>query len=80
MSTSWVLNLILLNVGLTKNTAIVSGGRAMNSEQYRSQLAKTTDEHLRCEFLKLLAQEGRQHFMRQIAEENFSDPSTPKPA
>ena len=45
----------------------------MNSKRYRSQLAETTDDHLRYEFLKLLAQEGRQHFMRQIAEENISD-------
>jgi hypothetical protein len=50
----------------------------MNSKRYRSQLAETTDDHLRYEFLRLLAQEGRQHFMRQIAEENISDPSRPK--
>jgi hypothetical protein len=36
-------------------------------------LAETTDEHLRFEYLKLLAQEGRQHFMQQIVEDNFSD-------
>ena len=52
----------------------------MNSKQYRSQLAETTDDHLRYEFLRLLAQEGRQHFMRQIAEENIDDPSAPKTA
>jgi hypothetical protein len=45
----------------------------MNSKRYRSQLAETTDDHIRYEFLRLLAQEGRQHFMRQIAEENISD-------
>jgi hypothetical protein len=50
----------------------------MNLKIYRSQLAETTDDHLRYEFLKLIAQEGRQHFMRQIAEENISDPSGPK--
>ena len=50
----------------------------MNLKTYRSQLAETTDDHLRCEFLKLIAQEGRQHFMRQIADENISDPSSPK--
>lgn len=44
----------------------------MNSKRYRSQLAETTDDHIRYEFLRLLAQEGRQHFMRQIAEENIS--------
>jgi len=46
----------------------------MNSKRYRSQLAETTDDHIRYEFLRLLAQEGRQHFMRQIAEENISMP------
>ena len=50
----------------------------MNLKIYRSQLAETTDDHLRYEFLKLIAQEGRQHFMRQIAEENISDPSSAK--
>jgi len=45
----------------------------MNLRIYRSQLAETTDDHLRYEFLKLIAQEGRQHFMRQIANENISD-------
>ena len=50
----------------------------MNLKIYRSQLAETTDDHLRYEFLKLIAQEGRQHFMRQIAEEDISDPSSPK--
>jgi hypothetical protein len=45
----------------------------MNSKRYRSQLAETTDDHLRYEFLRLLAQEGRQHFMKQIADENISD-------
>ena len=48
-------------------------GTDMNLKTYRSQLAETTDDHLRYEFLKLIAQEGRQHFMRQIAEENISD-------
>ena len=48
----------------------------MNSKRYRSLLAETTDEHLRYEFLKLIAQEGRQHYMLQIAEKNVSDPST----
>jgi hypothetical protein len=52
----------------------------MNSKLYRSQLAETTDDHLRYEFLRLLAQEGRQHFMRQIAEENIGDPSGPTTA
>jgi hypothetical protein len=51
----------------------------MNLKIYRSQLAETTDDNLRYEFLKLIAQEGRQHFMRQIAEENISDPSGPNP-
>jgi F0F1-type ATP synthase delta subunit len=45
----------------------------VNSKRYRSQLAETTDDHLRYEFLRLLAQEGRQHFMRQIAEEYNGD-------
>ena len=54
------------------------GGTDMNLKKYRSQLAEATDDHLRYEFLKLIAQEGRQHFMRQIAEENISDPSSPK--
>ena len=45
----------------------------MSLRIYRSQLAETTDDHLRYEFLKLIAQEGRQHFMRQIADENISD-------
>ncbi len=40
----------------------------MNSKRYRSLLAETTDEHLRYEFLKLIAQEGRQHYMLQIAD------------
>jgi hypothetical protein len=65
---------------MTKNTTITFGGHAMNSKRYRSQLAETTDDHLRYEFLRLLAQEGRQHYMRQIAEENISDPSRPKTA
>lgn len=52
----------------------------MNSSRYRIQLAEATDDHLRYEFLRLLAQEGRQHFMRQIAEENIGDPSGPKTA
>ena len=46
----------------------------MNSKRYRSLLAETTDEHLRHEFLKLIAQEGRQHYMLQIAEKNISNP------
>jgi hypothetical protein len=45
----------------------------VNSKRYRSQLAETTDDHLRYEFLRLLAQEGRQHFMRQIAEDDNGD-------
>lgn len=51
----------------------------MISERYRSQMAETTDEHLRYEFLRLLAEEGRQHYMRQIAEENINDPCCPMP-
>ena len=51
----------------------------MKLKIYRRQLAEATDDHLRYEFLKLIAQEGRQHFMRQIADENISDPSSPKP-
>ena len=47
----------------------------MNSKRYRSQLAETTDDDLRYEFLRLLAQEGRLHFMGQIAENSVSDPS-----
>jgi hypothetical protein len=48
----------------------------MKSKQYRSVLVETTDEHLRHEFLKLIAQEGRQHYMLQIAEKkSISDPS-----
>jgi hypothetical protein len=39
----------------------------MNSKEYRTQLAQTTDDFLRYEFLRLIAQEGREHFMRQIA-------------
>ena len=50
----------------------------MNSNNYRVQLAETTDEHLRHEFLKLIAQEGRQHFMTQIADENFGYASKQK--
>jgi len=50
----------------------------MKLKIYRRQLAEATDDHLRYEFLKLIAQEGRQHFMRQIAEENISGPSGPK--
>ena len=52
----------------------------MNSKRYRSQLAETSDDHLRYEFLRLLAQEGRLHFMGQIAEKNVSDPSGPNVA
>jgi hypothetical protein len=52
----------------------------MNSKRYRSLLAETTDEHLRHEFLKLIAQEGRQHYMLQIAEKNISNPSPRKTA
>ncbi len=52
----------------------------MNSKRYRSQLAETTDDDLRYEFLRLLAQEGRQHFMGQIAEKSVSDPSGPNAA
>jgi hypothetical protein len=52
----------------------------MNSKRYRSQLAETTDDHLRYEFLRLLAQEGRQHFMSRIAEENIGDISSPETA
>ena len=51
----------------------------MISERYRSQMAETTDDHLRYEFLRLLAEEGRQHYMRQIAEENISETSRPMP-
>jgi hypothetical protein len=57
----------------THKRQLLAGGHAVNSKRYRSQLAQTTDDHLRYEFLRLLAQEGRQHFMRQIAEENFGD-------
>jgi len=53
----------------------------MNLKRYRSQLAETTDDDLRYEFLRLLAQEGRLHFMRQIAENNnVSDASLPDAA
>ena len=45
----------------------------MNSNRYRSQLAETTDDDLRYEFLRLIAQEGRQHYMTQIAEVNLAD-------
>jgi hypothetical protein len=54
-----------------------SGGK-MNSKRYRSLLAETTDEQLRHEFLKLIAQDGRQRYMLQIAEKNISDPSARK--
>ena len=50
----------------------------MNSRRYRSQLAETTDDDLRYEFLRLIAQEGREYFMTQIAEDNIGDPSKPK--
>ena len=50
----------------------------MKLKQYRSQLAETTDDLLRYEFLKLIAQEGRQHFMSQITEENIGGPAKPK--
>jgi len=50
----------------------------MNSNRYRSLLAETTDEQLRHEFLKLIAQEGRQRYMLQIAEKNISNPSARK--
>jgi hypothetical protein len=49
----------------------------MNSKRYRSQLAETTDDDLRYEFLRLLAQEGRLHFMRQIAESKINDSAAP---
>ncbi len=52
----------------------------MNSKRYRTQLAETTDDDLRYEFLRLLAQEGRLHFMGQIAENSVSDPSGPSMA
>jgi hypothetical protein len=52
----------------------------MKSKQYRSQLAETTDDDLRYEFLRLLAQEGRLHFMGQIAENNVNDRSGPNAA
>ena len=42
-------------------------------------MVETTDDHLRYEFLRLLAEEGRQHYMRQIAEENISETSRPMP-
>jgi len=48
----------------------------MRLKQYRSQLAETTDDLLRYEFLRLIAQEGRLHFMSQIAEDNIGGPST----
>jgi len=47
----------------------------MRLKQYRSQLAETTDDLLRYEFLRLIAQEGRLHFMSQIAEDNIGGPS-----
>jgi hypothetical protein len=50
----------------------------MNSKRYRSQLAETTDDDLRHEFLRLLAQEGRQHFMSQITENDIGGPTKPK--
>ena len=43
----------------------------MNSKKYRSQLAETTDDHLRYEFMKLIAEEGRHHFMMQIARAEY---------
>jgi hypothetical protein len=49
----------------------------MNSNRYRSLLAETTDDLLRHEFLKLIAQEGRQHYMTQIAEKAISDETAP---
>ena len=51
----------------------------MNLKKYRSQLAETTDDHLRYEFMKLIAEEGRHHFIMQIAEENISDPLAQNP-
>jgi F0F1-type ATP synthase delta subunit len=49
-------------------------------KRYRSQLAETTDDQLRHEFLRLIAQEGRLHFMSQIAEDNIGDSSNSKTA
>ena len=69
-----------LNKGATQNTTIAFGEVDMNLKRYRSQLTETIAEQLRYEFLKMRAQEGREHFIRQIAEENISDPSSPKPS
>ena len=46
----------------------------MTLKHYRSRLAATTGDELRYAFLKLLAQEGRQHFMQQIAETDNGNP------
>ena len=47
----------------------------MKSRLYRDELNNTTDEHIRVEFLRLIAQEGRQHFMNQISEEETGESS-----
>jgi hypothetical protein len=46
----------------------------MTLKHYRSRLAATTDDELRHAFLRLLAQEGRQHFLQQIAETDIGNP------
>ena len=40
----------------------------MDSNRFQYKLAEVTDDDLRHEFLRLIAQEGRQHYMSQIAE------------
>jgi hypothetical protein len=46
----------------------------MTLKHYRSRLAATTDDELRYAFLRLLAQEGRQHFLQLIAETDIGNP------
>ena len=42
---------------------------------HRERLLQVTDDDLRHEFLRLLAQDGRERFMRVMAEQDFNSPA-----
>ncbi len=47
--------------------------RRENLKRYRHLLTATSDETVRCQLLKLIAEEERQHILQMISEQESGD-------
>jgi hypothetical protein len=54
--------------------------RRENLRRYRNLLMRTSDENVRSQLFKLIAEEERQQLMQQISEQQSTFDRTPEPA